>query len=175
MSRAKRTRKGVNWVERDPGGLPIARLGRICHTQNRDREDLQRATLHGWAVWNMIRDEREPPASRPRRVYQTAQGLADQHDLGTTWQAFGSLPRLGELLLGTGRTTATLHLPSMKHIGWRKLVSMVKWLADLSHEARRRVSTCFKNWPNQVTPRTPLLAFPPCCCVPDGPSPSEPK
>ena len=28
------------------------------------------------------------PASRPRRDYQTAQGLADQHNLGATWQAY---------------------------------------------------------------------------------------
>jgi hypothetical protein len=44
--------------------------------------------------WNMVRDNRQSLPSRPRREHQNAQGLAENHHLGKTWQEFRSLPRV---------------------------------------------------------------------------------
>lgn len=43
-------------------------------------------------LWNMVRDNRQSLPSRPRREHQIAQGLAENHHLGSTWQAFRGLP-----------------------------------------------------------------------------------
>lgn len=77
--------------------------------------------------WNMVRDNRQSLPSRPRREHQNAQGLAENHHLGRSWQEFRGLPRVPAgwgFLYGVRSTTYNLYFGQVGYamcmIWWQK-------------------------------------------------------